>query len=143
MAVQINGKTREIIEIEKGIDQITVEKICKNNNKLKDKIFNKSISKIFFVKDRIINFILKNEKFISTLVIGFLILISNSSCSYQKINSMDQKVFILKSSMWLAMQENHLLFKKIQRFSNKDSNNKIKLVIELKKRDNKGEKYTK
>ena len=59
MAVQINGKTREIIEIEKGIDQITVEKICKNNNKLKDKIFNKSISKIFFVKDRIINFILK------------------------------------------------------------------------------------
>ncbi len=59
MAVQINGKTREIIEIEKGINQITVEKICKNNNKLKDKIFNKSISKIFFVKDRIINFILK------------------------------------------------------------------------------------
>ena len=33
MAIQINGKTRDVIEVEKGIDQILVEKLCKNNSK--------------------------------------------------------------------------------------------------------------
>ncbi len=59
MAIQINGKTRDIIEIEKGVDQALVEKLCKNNQKISDKITNKSINKIIFVKDRIINFIVK------------------------------------------------------------------------------------
>ena len=58
MAIQINGKTRDIIEVDKGISQILVEKLCKNNFKIKDKILNKSISKVIFVKDRIINFII-------------------------------------------------------------------------------------
>ena len=58
MAIQINGKTRDVIEIEKGLNQISVEKLCKNNFKIKDKILNKSINKIIFVKDRIINFII-------------------------------------------------------------------------------------
>ena len=39
IAIQINGKTREVIEIEKGINQSSVEKLCKNNAKLKDKIW--------------------------------------------------------------------------------------------------------
>ena len=59
MAIQINGKTRDVIEIEKGKNQILVEKVCKNNAKIKDKILSKSIIKIIFVKDRIINFIVK------------------------------------------------------------------------------------
>ena len=58
MAIQINGKTRDIIEIEKGINQISIEKICKNNVKIKNKIIDKSVKKVIFVKDRIINFIL-------------------------------------------------------------------------------------
>ena len=58
MAIQVNGKTRDVIEIEKGLDQTSIEKLCKNNVKIKDKILNKSIKKIIFVKDRIINFIL-------------------------------------------------------------------------------------
>ena len=61
MAIQINGKTRDVIEVEKGIDQILVEKLCRINNKFKDKIAIKSINKVIFVKDRIINFIQKNE----------------------------------------------------------------------------------
>ena len=74
------------------------------------------------------------KQFISTLVIGFLILISNSSCSYQKINSMDQKSFYIKEFDVVGdARESFIIQKKIQRFSNKDSNNKIKLVIELKK----------
>ncbi len=59
IAIQINGKTRDVIEAEKDIDQISLEKLCKNNVKVKDKILNKSITKIIFVKDRIINFIIK------------------------------------------------------------------------------------
>ena len=59
MAIQINGKTRDVIEIEKGINQASVEKLCKTNIKLKDKILNKYINKNIFVKDRIINFIIK------------------------------------------------------------------------------------
>ena len=37
MAIQINGKTRDVIEIEKGIGQTSIEKLCKktqNKNKL-------------------------------------------------------------------------------------------------------------
>ena len=59
MAIQINGKTRDVIEIEKGVNQNSVEKLCKSNIKVKDKIFNKTIIKVIFVKDRIINFIIK------------------------------------------------------------------------------------
>ena len=59
IAIQINGKTRDVIEIEKGIDQNSVEKLCKKNIKIKDKISAKSIKKTIFVKDRIINFITK------------------------------------------------------------------------------------
>ena len=59
MAVQINGKTRSIMEVEKGNNQTSVEKLCKNNIKIKDKIVDKSIKKVIFVKDRVINFIIK------------------------------------------------------------------------------------
>ncbi len=59
MAIQINGKTRDVIEIDKGISQISVEKLCKNNVKVKNKILDQSVNKIIFVKDRIINFIIK------------------------------------------------------------------------------------
>ena len=59
MAIQINGKTRDIIDVEKGYDQVSIENLCKKNNKIRDKILNKSINKIIFVKDRIINFIIK------------------------------------------------------------------------------------
>ena len=59
MAIQINGKTRDVIEVEKDVSQKIVEKLCYNNNKIKDKLSKNSISKIIFVKDRIINFIKK------------------------------------------------------------------------------------
>ena len=58
MVIQINGKTRDVFELEKGVKQIDVEKICKKNVKIKDNFKNKSIKKVIFVKDRIINFII-------------------------------------------------------------------------------------
>ena len=33
MAIQVNGKTRDVIEIEKGVNQNSVVKLCKNNDK--------------------------------------------------------------------------------------------------------------
>ena len=59
IAIQINGKTKDVIDVDKGINQKTVEEICKNNDKIKSKIVGKPIKKIIFVKDRIINFIVK------------------------------------------------------------------------------------
>ena len=59
MAIQINGKTRDVVEIEKGISQISVEQLCKKNAKIKSKILNQTVDKVIFVKDRIINFIVK------------------------------------------------------------------------------------
>ena len=59
IAIQINGKTRDVIEIDKGLNQTLVEKLCKNNNKIKSKITNQPIEKVIFVKDRVINFIVK------------------------------------------------------------------------------------
>ena len=47
------------MEVEKGNNQTSVEKLCKNNIKIKDKIVDKSIKKVIFVKDRVINFIIK------------------------------------------------------------------------------------
>ena len=57
LAVQINGKTRDVIEIKKDLNQNEVMKICKSESKAKNKIFEKEIKKIIFVKNRIINFI--------------------------------------------------------------------------------------
>ena len=51
LAIQINGK--------KDMNQTSVEKICRKNEKIKNKVSSKSINKIIFVKNRIINFILK------------------------------------------------------------------------------------
>ena len=59
MALQINGNTKSMMEVEKGNNQTSVEKLCKNNIKIKDKIVDKSIKKVIFVKDRVINFIIK------------------------------------------------------------------------------------
>ena len=59
MAIQINGKTREIIDIEKGLNEKEVLNMCKNNLKIKSKIQTSNIIKTIFVKDRIINLIVK------------------------------------------------------------------------------------
>ena len=59
-AVQINGKTREIIKISKGITEKEVNKIIEKNLKVQKYIQNKQIKKIIFVENRIINYIIPN-----------------------------------------------------------------------------------
>ena len=59
IAIQINGRTKEVLEFEKDLSEKDVVKICKDNNKIKKNITNKDIIRIIFVKNKIINFLVK------------------------------------------------------------------------------------
>ena len=67
------------------------------------------------------------------LVLILIVLLTNS-CSYQKMNSVDQKKFDIKEFEVIGdARESFIVQKKIQRFSNKNSDNKVKLLVKLKK----------
>ncbi len=61
LAVQINGKTRDIIEIKKDSTEEVVKDLVFKNSKGKKYIENCKIIKIIFVKNRIINYIISNK----------------------------------------------------------------------------------
>ena len=56
--VQINGKKRGSLEVNKDISQDDIVKRVKSENSLKKIFDNKNIDKIFFVKNRLINFLI-------------------------------------------------------------------------------------
>ena len=58
-AIQINGKTRDIITIKKDLEQDIITKSITKNSKINKFIENKKIIKTIFVKNRIINYIIK------------------------------------------------------------------------------------
>ncbi len=58
LAVQINGKTRDIIKINKDLKEEDVNQIIIKNSKANKYISNNKISKIIFVKNKIINYII-------------------------------------------------------------------------------------
>ena len=58
-AVQINGKTRDIITIKKDAAEKDVDEIIKNNSKTKKYFENQKITKKIFVKNKIVNYIVK------------------------------------------------------------------------------------
>ena len=58
-AIQINGKTRDIISIKKDSDQKSVEKSISTNLRVNKFLKDKKIFKIIFVKNKIINYIIK------------------------------------------------------------------------------------
>ncbi len=59
MAVQINGKTRSIIEIKNDSEEKLVNDECKKIKNLTNYFNNKKIKKTIFVKNKIINYILE------------------------------------------------------------------------------------
>jgi len=59
IAVQINGKTKKIIEVKKDLEEKDVINECKKNIKINDNLINKEIIKIIFVKNKIINYLVK------------------------------------------------------------------------------------
>ena len=58
-AIQINGKTRGILEVSKDISQKLVEVKSKELDKIKKHLVGKKIKKIIFVKNKIINYIVQ------------------------------------------------------------------------------------
>ena len=59
IAVQINGKTREIIEVEKDLDENNAIMESKKSKKINNNLINKEIIKIIFIKNKIINYVVK------------------------------------------------------------------------------------
>ena len=71
---------------------------------------------------------------IKYITITSVILLLISSCSYQKMNSQDQKKFYIQEfDISGDSRTSFIIQKKIQRFSNKDSDNRIKLLVVLDK----------
>tara|TARA_X000000368_G_C22999600_1_gene698340 strand:- start:240 stop:710 length:471 start_codon:yes stop_codon:yes gene_type:complete len=71
---------------------------------------------------------------IKTITIISVILILISSCGYQKMNSNNQKEFnIQEFDITGDTRASFIIQKKIQRFSNENSNNRIKLSVDLNK----------
>ena len=58
LAVQVNGRTRDILKINRDLSENEVKKFILKNSKAKKYIENSKISKIIFVKNRIINYII-------------------------------------------------------------------------------------
>ncbi len=57
--IQINGKKKEIMKVKKDINEKTVMELIKKDDKIIKNFKNKEINKVFFVKNRLINILLK------------------------------------------------------------------------------------
>ncbi len=58
MVIQINGKTRDVININRDLNEEDVDLLVKNNSKSKKYLLEKEIVRTIFVKNKIINYIL-------------------------------------------------------------------------------------
>ena len=58
IAIQINGKTKEIIEFSNGASKEEVQNIALKNKKIEKLLENKKISKVIFVPERVLNIVL-------------------------------------------------------------------------------------
>ena len=60
MVIQINGKTRDVIHIQRDLNENELNELIKNSSKAKKYIVNKEIVKTIYVKNKIINYLIKN-----------------------------------------------------------------------------------
>ena len=58
IALQINGKTKDVIEVDEKLDKEQIIKIVKNNNKIKKNIIQKKIIKEIYVPNKIVNLVI-------------------------------------------------------------------------------------
>ena len=61
LAVQINGKTRDVIKIKKDLLEKEVSQIISKSSKANKYLENKKVVKTIFVKNKIINYIIQNK----------------------------------------------------------------------------------
>ena len=60
--IQINGKLRTSIIIDSGADKEEVINLAKANQKITNYLENNEIIKIIFIKDRLLNIVIKQKK---------------------------------------------------------------------------------
>ena len=61
IAVQINGKTKEVIEVIKDLDERSVINEIKKIKKINDNLINSEIIKTIYVKNKIINYLIRQD----------------------------------------------------------------------------------
>ena len=61
LVVQVNGKTRDVLNIKKDTDQKEIEKLIMKTSKANKHISNKKIIKTIFIKNKIINYIINDK----------------------------------------------------------------------------------
>ena len=61
MVIQINGRTRDVLNVTKDISENDIEDLIKKDSKAKKYFLDKKIIKPIFVKNKIINYIIKNQ----------------------------------------------------------------------------------
>ena len=57
LAIQVNGKTRDILEVKKDLSEDQIKKEVLNKSKAKKYIDDKKIIRTIFVKNKILNYI--------------------------------------------------------------------------------------
>jgi leucyl-tRNA synthetase len=57
--VQINGKVRDTLKVKNGLSEEEIKKIVQNSEKIKKYLENKTIHKVIFVSNKLINFVIK------------------------------------------------------------------------------------
>ena len=60
MVIQVNGKTRDVLNIKRNLEEAEVTNLVKNSLKANKHMMNKQIIRTVFVKNKIINYIIKN-----------------------------------------------------------------------------------
>lgn len=58
IVIQINGKVKEVIEIERGLSEQEVKEVVLSLSKIKDKIKKREIKKVIYIQDRLINLVI-------------------------------------------------------------------------------------
>ena len=59
IAIQINGKTKEVVEIDDQLSKEMILKTIKNNNKIKKQLINKKIVREIYVPGKIVNLVVQ------------------------------------------------------------------------------------
>ena len=60
MVVQVNGKTRDVIEVDKDLNEENLNNLIRQHSKANKYIIEKEIVKTIYIKNKIINYIIKN-----------------------------------------------------------------------------------
>ena len=93
MAVQIDGKTRDILTIKKDLNQKDIIELVNSSSKAKKYLNEKKVFKTIFVKNKIINYIIEKKMKNFILLVIFTLVIG---CGFKVVNKSQLMNFNLK-----------------------------------------------